>query len=157
MVVGSSRKHLYLREWCKKNLHTRCYGNCFSTFEKRRGKKPCANAEFEILYSVGWWGLGGEQSNGACVLFEYLWPRIEKVQGCSRLSLCGRTAASDSQRKRPGIITARPGNIQGGTSHPGPTPSALKGGSEMDQKAIEGEIIVISLCSTSVHAKVKLE
>ena len=46
------------------------------------------------------------QSNGVCMLFEYQWARIERVQGCSLTSLCLPSAASDSQRKSRGIITA---------------------------------------------------
>lgn len=61
----------------------------FLKLRKRRGQKSDANAEFEMRCAV--------QSNG--LLFEYQWPRTERVQGCSLTSLCAASAASDSRKK----------------------------------------------------------
>lgn len=59
------------------------------------------------------------------VLFEYQWPRTERVQGCSLTPLCLSSAASDLKERSGGIIRLRLslGTREGDTSQPGKAPS----------------------------------
>lgn len=71
----------------------------FLNFSKVGGKKPYANVEFEMLSAQC------SQMVPACYL-NISGPVLKRVQGCSLTSLCLPSAASDSQRKTRGIITA---------------------------------------------------
>lgn len=64
------------------------------------------------------------QSNGRWMLFEYQWPRTERVQGCSLTPLCLSSAASDLKERSCGIIRLplSLGTQEGYTSQPGKAP-----------------------------------